>query len=219
MPAQDDPTVYLVDDDEAARASLEALLTASGWPCAAFPSAESFLAALPPSPRGCVVTDLRLEHGMSGEQLHRALRARDIRLPVIVISGYATTPVAVRMMRDGAWTLLEKPCSRDELIEAVAQAMEHDEHQRRLAAIREAFRSRLESLSDEEKRTLDGMLRGWSNKVIGERYLWGLRTVEAYRHRVLKKMNVPSVVELARQAALAGYRDDAEPRRGTSESV
>jgi len=117
-----EPVVYIVDDDDAVRDSLGALLAAVGLRTQRYDSAQALLDALPPAPRGCVVTDVHMA-GLSGLQLLRRLQARRIGLPVIVITGRAGAALAAEARAAGAVALLEKPFGPDELIAAVRAAL------------------------------------------------------------------------------------------------
>src|SRR5262245_29002356 len=104
-----DATVFVVDDDGSARESVLALVIQKGLVAKGFASAEDFLAQYDPTHKGCLVVDVRMA-GMSGLDLLRQLNARKSSLPVVVITGFADVPLAVRAMQAGATTFLEKPC-------------------------------------------------------------------------------------------------------------
>ena len=123
--------VYVVDDDEAARDSLCALVSSMGLTARGFVSADAFLGNCDANPIGCLVTDYRMV-GLSGLELQRQLNARGIKLPVIMITAYATPALAVQTMQQGAVTLLEKPCDDQILAEAIREALDS----RRAAASR-----------------------------------------------------------------------------------
>ena len=198
-------TVFVVDDEPSARTSLQALVSSLGYPCVVFDSAEAFLQSVEGDPCGCLITDLRMD-GISGEALQEELNRRGMMLPVIAISGYADTSTAVRVMRRGAMTLLEKPCRNEELIEAIEQALARDARERERQMRRRDFVRRLNELTDVELEVFNSLLLGRPNKRIAKELDIGLRTVEAHRQRVFEKMGVASVVELAKLAALAGHR-------------
>ena len=120
-----EPTVFVVDDDELARTSVCMLVRSMGVRSHSFSSAEEFLDYYVPGWPGCLVTDVRML-GMSGLELQRALTARGVTLPVVVLTAYATTPLTVRAMQQGAVTLVEKPYQQDELWNAIQEALEID---------------------------------------------------------------------------------------------
>lgn len=190
-------TVYVVDDDPAARDSVSALVIAAGLRVQTFPSAETFLQNYHPEKPGCLVTDLRML-GMSGLELLETLQRDKSRLPVILISAYADVPVAVRAMQAGAVTLLEKPCRNDQLIMAIHQALARDAEQRQSQARQQEIKRRLAGLTQEEYEVMQRMVAGKLNKVIANELLISLRTVETRRHKVLEKMQADSLAELVR---------------------
>lgn len=197
MPMQP-ATVYVVDDDPAVRDSIAALVDVRGYPVETFGLAEDFLERVTPKMAGCVVTDIRIEHGMSGIELQRTLRARGCALPVIVISAYANVSSAVQAMEAGAVTLIEKSCSTEELWAAIEVALKRDKvaqaERERLNDVWEKFRT----LKLEEVEVMVRVIKGVLNKVIAQELKISLRTVESRRASVLKKIDVTSVPELVR---------------------
>lgn len=201
MPAEpqlDKQTVFVIDDDEAVRESIAALVDIRGLPVRTFASAEEFLAFYSDSAPGCVVTDLRIEHGMTGIELQVALRDRGCEIPVIVISAYADVPNAVEAMQNGAITLLEKNCSSEELWKAIVEALATDSDRRSQAQLQQSLLKRFEQLKPDEVIVLEGVIDGRLNKVIAKELGISLRTVETRRHNVLEKVGVSSVPELVR---------------------
>jgi len=120
-----DPVVFVVDDDDAVRESLELSLKLAGYRVECFASALAFLASGAPSRPGCLVTDIRMPD-MDGLELQGELKKRNSALPVIVITGHGDVPLAVRAMKAGAGDFLEKPFARDALLGAVQRALEHN---------------------------------------------------------------------------------------------
>ena len=190
-------TVFVVDDDPAARDSVSALVIAAGLRVQTFSSAENFLQDHHADKPGCLVTDLRML-GMSGLDLLEKLQASKSPLPVILISAYADVPVAVRAMQAGAVTLLEKPCRHDQLIQAIQKALERDALQRQMRDQQQEIKRRLATLTPEEYEVMQRMVAGKLNKVIANELLISLRTVETRRHKVLEKMQADSLAELVR---------------------
>lgn len=191
------PTVFIVDDDQASRESVRALVASMNVQAQLFASAEEFLDAYDPATPGCLVTDLRML-GMSGVELLEQLRARGLQLPAIVMSAFADVPVAVRSMQLGALTLLEKPCRNTELWDAIRKALELDTQRRATEQRQRAIRERLESLSPQERDVLDMIMQGVPNKAIANRLEVSLRTVEARRKNVFQKTGTRTVAELVR---------------------
>jgi two-component system response regulator FixJ len=121
-----DAVVHLIDDDDGVRQAVAFLLTTMGFAVRVYPSAVSFLDALPSIQPGCIVTDVRMP-GMDGLALQRELMSRGIRLPVIVITGHADVPLAVEAMKAGAVDFIEKPFSDESLLAAIRAAIDRQE--------------------------------------------------------------------------------------------
>lgn len=191
------PTVFVVDDDEAVRSSLKLLLKSIGLPVMAFPSAPDFLAAYRPEQAGCLILDIRMP-GMSGPELQQQLNVRGAVIPVVFISGHGDIPMAVEAMQHGAFDFLQKPFRDQDLIDRVQRAMERDsvnrDQLRQLGAIRE----RLNSLTAREREVLQLMTLGKQNKVMAADLGVSQRTVEIHRARVMDKMEARSLAQLVR---------------------
>jgi FixJ family two-component response regulator len=199
-----DATVYVVDDDEAARESVLALVGQKGVRAKGFASAEAFLAALDPAAKGCLVVDVRM-HGMTGLQLIEQLAQRHSPLPVVVITGYADVPMAVRAMQMGAVTFLEKPCHDQELWGAIQQALEIEQQRQFERAQQSDIAARIASLTEEEATIFRMLLAGKVNKRIAIELDLGLRTVELRRSTIMRKMQAASLPDLVRLAILGGF--------------
>jgi FixJ family two-component response regulator len=198
-----DATVFVVDDDAAARESVVALVTHKGLAAKGFSSAEEFLAQYDPTHKGCLVVDVRMA-GMSGLDLLKQLNARNSSLPVVVITGYADVPLAVRAMQAGATTFLEKPCQEQELWQAIQQALEIEQAQHALRKERAEIEGRLATLTEDELEVFRRLLQGHANKRIAADLDIGLRTVELRRSNIMKKMQATSLPDLVRMAILIG---------------
>lgn len=205
-----DVTVFIVDDEPAARDSVAALVGEKGYDWRTFDSAEQFLASYNGQDAGCLVTDLRML-GMNGVELQEALKSRGWQIPVIVITAYARTPSTVRAMQEGAITLLEKPCSPEDLTRAVATALHTDERRRTTATKCRRTRERLETLTTGEREVMEYIAAGTANKVTARRLDLGLRTVEKRRSEIFRKMGVRSVAELVRNLVEIELLDRAPP--------
>ncbi len=196
-PAAQSYTIFVVDDDEQTRDAVCALVTSMGMECKAFASAEALLEFYTADQPGCVVTDLRLT-GRTGVELQEELLARGCQIPVIVLTGFARTPVTVRAMRNGAVTILDKPYLDDELRQAIRQAFAIDADQRSKQQRQDEIQARLESLTPSERRVLQLIVDGVPNKNIALRMGVCERTVENRRHEIFLKMQAHSVAELVR---------------------
>lgn len=200
--------VFIVDDDPASRESVAALVRSHGVDAETFASAEDFLARFDHHSNGCLVIDVRMS-GMSGIELLEQLKRQGIELPVIVITGYGDVPSAVRAMRAGATTFLEKPCSDQRLWESITSALRQEADSRTQRLQRAEARRRLATLTPDERKVLQKLLEGCSNKGIAKDLDIGLRTVELRRATILKKMAASSLAELVRITMLV--EDALEP--------
>lgn len=194
-------TIYVVDDDEAMRHSLEFLLAALGQPVCSFPSAEAFLEAWTPDRPGCLVLDVRMP-GMSGLQLQRLLNEEAAPLPpplaVVFISGHGDIPMVVRAMQAGAVVFLEKPFNDQDLLDHVAAGLHKAAAVAEKAGRAAAVAARIRSLTAREAEVMRLVAEGKPNKVIAFDLDIAVKTVEVHRARVMDKMAVASVAELAR---------------------
>lgn len=190
-------TIFVVDDDDAARDSLAFLLESAGREVRAFANPLQVVDAVDADTR-CVVTDVRMPE-MSGLELVERLKAAHPRLPVIVITGHADVAMAVEAMKKGASDFLEKPFEDEALLRIVDQA---------LAAAPDAAdpvsAERLASLSMRERQVLEGLMAGRSNKEIARDLDISPRTVEIYRAKVMAKMGADSYADLIRSGLKAG---------------
>jgi two-component system response regulator FixJ len=198
-----DQTVYVIDDDDAARDSLAFLFRIADVDVRTYASATEFLAAAPSLKGGCVVTDVRMPQ-MDGLELLRRLRALDLALPVIVMTGHGDIPLAVEAMKAGAIDFFEKPFSDDAMLAAVRRALGRRREDRARETERNAVKERLASLSARERQVLEGLVAGKPNKTIAFDLGISARTVEIYRANVMTKMQATSLSELVRMALGAG---------------
>lgn len=197
-----DAIVYVIDDDESARHSLEFLLDIAGIRVRSFASADAFLRSSPPLAGACVVTDVRMP-GTSGVELAAKMSQLDAAVPVIVITGHADVPLAIQAMKAGAADFIEKPFDDKALLAAIRNALarrgEDDEAQ---AYRREVF-ERVATLSTREREVVDGLVAGKANKVIGFDLDISPRTVEVYRANAMMKMQAKTLSDLVRMMTIA----------------
>jgi two-component system response regulator FixJ len=195
--------VHVIDDDVAVRQSMAFLLSTAGYAVRVHESATGFLKSLPGADSGCIITDVRMP-GMDGLELQSRLKAMNVALPVIVITGHGDIGLAVRAMKAGAVDFIEKPFDDDVLLAAIRSALARNLHNvEREAQVSEIGR-RLGSLSDRERDVLEGLVAGKPNKIIAHGLGISARTVEVYRANVMTKMRADSLSELVRMAILAG---------------
>jgi two-component system response regulator FixJ len=193
----------VVDDDDAVRQSLEFLLKSAKFQVKVYESAAAFLAGLPVTGAGCIVTDVRMPE-MSGIDLLRRLKELGVDLPVIVITGHGDVPLAVEAMKAGAADFIEKPFDDQLLLDALRSALAGRSSDSKRQAERAEIQERLASLSARERQVLEGLVNGHANKVIAHDLGISPRTVEIYRANLMTKMNAPSLSDLVRMALIAG---------------
>lgn len=198
----DTPTVFVVDDDQAVRKSLDMLLRSVGLAAETFPSAGDFLERYEPDRPGCLVLDVRMP-GMSGLELQRSLKERGIQIPIIIVTGHGDVPIAVRAMKDGALEFLEKPYSKQLLLEHVRDALARDQLWREAAASRARIHARIASLTDRERQVMDLVVTGKASKEVAAELGISKKTVDVHRARVMHKMEVESLPELVELSLLA----------------
>ena len=192
-----DAVVHLIDDDEGVRQAVAFLLATSGFAVRVYESASAFLDALPSVQPGCIVTDVRMP-GMDGLALQRTLKARDVGLPVIVITGHGDVPLAVEAMKAGAVDFIEKPVNDDTLLSAVRVAISRHATDSRRDGEVAAIKTKLDSLSPREREVLDGLIAGLPNKTIAYDLNISARTVEVHRANLMARMGAHSVADLVR---------------------
>jgi two-component system response regulator FixJ len=190
-------TVFVVDDDALVRRSLEATLSLAGFRVVQFASAQQFLAQTTPDQSGCVLVDMRMP-GMDGLALQEELSRRHTSMSVIIITGHADVPLAVRAMRAGALDVLEKPFSNEKLITQVKSALAIAADKATEASLRERRSQKLRTLSDRERDVLKLIVEGHSNREIATALAISPRTVDVHRSRVMEKLGAGSLAELVR---------------------
>lgn len=203
----DNPIVHVIDDDNAARQSLEFLIRSAKLPVRAHKSALDFLDALPTLNPGCIITDVRMP-GLSGIDLLKRLTSVGKIIPVIVITGHGDVALAVEAMKIGAADFLEKPFDDDVLIASVRAALDRSQKEELRDAKRANILARLATLSNRERQVLEGLVAGNPNKTIAFDLAISPRTVEIYRANVMTKMRADSLSDLVRMALIAGILDN-----------
>ena len=199
--------VYVIDDDEAVRDSLDFLLGSADFHVTLFESAQNFLDILPGIDFGCVVSDVRMP-GIDGIELLKRLKAGSSMLPVVIMTGHGDVPLAVEAMKLGAIEFLEKPFEDDRLIGMIEAALRQAEPGVKSEAITLEITSRIATLTPRERQVMDGLIAGLSNKLIAREYDISPRTIEVYRANVMTKMQAASLSELVRLAMRAGAVKD-----------
>ena len=208
--------IVVVDDDDAVRMSLQALLETAGYRTTQFESGIAFLDSLDIRPGACAILDVKMP-GLDGLEVQRRLNDRGTALPVVVLTGHGDIATAVQAMRAGAADFLEKPVSRERLLESVARAIDMGRNAEREQQERYAIDARLDALTIRERQVLEQLVMGRANKVVAHELGISSRTVEVYRRNVMAKMGAHSLSHLVRMALIAGIDplgDEPRPSRG-----
>lgn len=192
-----EPTVFLVDDDEAVRQSLSLLITTYGMPVESCCSAEEFLERWQPDAVGCLVLDIRMA-GMSGLALQALLQERQIGIPIVFITGHGDINACRLAFQGGAVDFLTKPVDERALMESIQKGIGQDIRQRRAASEIVHLRERFSQLSERERQVLDLILDGLPNKLIAREIGLSTRTVESHRSRIYQKLGANSLAQLVR---------------------
>ncbi|GBO84957.1 MULTISPECIES: response regulator FixJ [Marinobacter] len=190
-------TVYVVEDDEAVRDSLELLLKSDGKPVKTYESATAFLKDYSDKMAGCIVLDIRMP-GMDGMELQKKLNEKHSILPIIFVTGHGDVPMAVDAMKEGAVDFIQKPYREEALLEKIEAALKQDLEQRKSLDEKQEIIRRVKSLTPREHEIMDRMIAGQANKVIAIELEISQRTVEIHRSRVMHKMGTHSLAHLVR---------------------
>jgi len=208
--------ILVVDDDRAVRASLRALLETAGYVTTLFESGIALLDSPNAVLGACVLLDVKMP-GLDGLEVQRRLNDRGVVLPVVIVTGHGDIAMAVQAMRAGAVDFLEKPVSRDRLLESVARAIDIGRYARQDERERSDIGARLGALTPRERQVLEQLVMGRTNKVVAHDLEISYRTVEVYRRNVMAKMGAESLSHLVRMTLAAGIDplgDEALPTRG-----
>ena len=192
-------TVYVVDDDEAVRDSLQWLLEGKEYRVRCFESAESFLSRYDAREVACLIVDVRMG-GMTGMELQSRLIEAHSPLPIVFITGHGDVPMAVDSMKNGAMDFIQKPFKEDQLVTLVERMLDQAkdafaEHQS--AANRGALMARL---TLREAQVLERIVAGRLNKQIADDLGISIKTVEAHRANIMEKLNANTVADLLKIA-------------------
>jgi len=191
------PLVFVVDDDPSVRSSLKFLISTVGLQVEGFDSAESFLHRKPPNTTSCLVLDVRLR-GLSGLDCQGELAARNIRIPIIFITGHGDIPMCVRAMKAGAVEFLTKPFRDQDLLDAVRIALQRDRDRREQEEEVTELQQRFASLTRREQEVISMVASGMLNKQIAGQLGTAENTVKVHRARAMDKMHAQSIADLVR---------------------
>jgi RNA polymerase sigma factor (sigma-70 family) len=189
--------VFVVDDDPSVRSSLKFLLSSVGLQVESFESAETFLQRKPSDAPSCLVLDVRLR-GLSGLDFQRELAAKNIRIPIVFVTGHGDIPMSVRAMKAGAIEFLTKPYRDQDLLDAVRVALERDRARREQEKDLTDLQQRFDSLTPREQEVISMVVSGMLNKQIAGELGTAENTVKVHRSRAMEKMNAQSFADLVR---------------------
>jgi FixJ family two-component response regulator len=194
IPANESPSIYIVDDDDSFREALVRLLRIEGYKAHGYSSTGEFLLGSPSGP-GCVLLDIQLP-GPSGLDLLDAMRDIKVDLPVIFITGHGDVSSSVRAMKAGAVDFLQKPVERQTLLPTISRALASDTNSRRARGYSHALHARFRKLTSREWDVFIRVIEGKPNKVIAHEIAVAERTVKVYRAQMMTKLGVRSSAEL-----------------------
>lgn len=194
-----DSIVYVIDDDSSIREAITNLIRSVGMSVQAFGSAKEFMASSRPNAPACLVLDVRMP-GLSGLDLQRELTDAGISIPIIFITGHGDIPMSVRAMKAGAVEFLTKPFRDQDLLDAIAQAIDRDRELRKQQAGIADLRDCFERLTPREREVMELVVAGLLNKQIAIRLGISEITVKLHRHQVMEKMKADSLADLVRMS-------------------
>jgi RNA polymerase sigma factor (sigma-70 family) len=207
--------VHVVDDDVSFRIAIERCLRKEGYDVAIYPSAQDLLDHLPDENEpSCILLDVRIP-GLSGPELQGRLSELGSTVPIIFLTGYVDVRATVRAMKAGAEDFLTKPVSSEDLLAAVERAFAHQQVARNQKDKLDAVRATIAMLTPREREVFELVVRGMTNKQVGNVLGATERTIKAHRHRVMEKMQVQSLAELVSLAERTGILESPSgSRRG-----
>jgi FixJ family two-component response regulator len=204
----EDPIVFVIDDDPSMREALRSLFRSVGLQVEVFGSAPEFLQSKLPDVTSCLLLDIRLPR-LSGLDFQAELIKAGIHIPIIFMTGHGDIPMSVQAMKAGAVDFLSKPFRDQDMLDAVARAIENDRKRRLDAKAISDVQARFASLTPREREVLALVAAGLMNKQIAVEIGIAEITVKIHRGHVMKKMGAKSLADLVRMAATLGIRRES----------
>ncbi|MEX2475708.1 response regulator transcription factor [Marinobacter sp.] len=207
-------TVYVVDDDAGMLESTQWLLESVGLRVAAFRDGRQFLDTLDMVQSGCVILDVRMP-GLGGLNVQEELQKRGSRLPIIFVSGHADVPIVVRAFKSGAFDFIEKPFNEQLLLDSVQQALQDHQQTSQQQRGDDDTDALIGTLTRRERDVFLPLAQGYTSREIADRLEVGIKTIDLYRSRVMKRLGVDRVPDVTGIAVAAGLLNPLNLRNST----
>jgi len=209
----DAPIVHIIDDDASIRSALDSLLRSTGQVTRLYSSVAAFMDAPPPNAPGCLVLDIRMP-GMSGLEFQQRLEELGVRLPVVFMTGHGDIPMSVRAMKAGAVDFLAKPFRDQDMLDAIAAALDRDRARRAEGGKLEMLKAAYATLSPRERQVMALVTAGRMNKQVAGELSLSEITVKIHRGAAMRKMGAKTLADLVRMAEALNVRPGAEAPHG-----